>query len=102
MRRPYADRAGWMGRLNYPPDTLRAILAEALAARGITPAHRQLHLHMVGDSTIRLALRLMQDGGFRHVPIVDEGKVVGVVSKGDFRGVEQDRLDEESGIWERI
>jgi hypothetical protein len=61
MRRPYADRAGWMGRLNYPPDTLRAILAEALAARGITPAHRQLHLHMVGDSTIRLALRLMQE-----------------------------------------
>ena len=28
--------------------------------------------------------------------------VVGVVSKGDFRGVEQDRLDEETGIWERI
>ena len=48
------------------------------------------------------ALRLMQDGGFRHIPVVDEGKVVGVVSKGDFRGVEQDRLDEETGIWERI
>jgi CBS domain-containing protein len=48
------------------------------------------------------ALRLMRDGGFRHVPIVDGRKVVGVVSKGDFRGVEQDRLDEESGIWERI
>lgn len=48
------------------------------------------------------ALRLMQDGGYRHLPIVDGGKVVGVVSKGDFRGVEQDRLDEETGIWERI
>lgn len=48
------------------------------------------------------ALRLMQDGGFRHVPVVDNGKVVGVVSKGDFRGTEQDRLDEETGIWERI
>jgi len=48
------------------------------------------------------ALRLMQDGGFRHVPVVDNGKVVGVVSKGDFRGIEQDRLDEETGIWERI
>jgi CBS domain-containing protein len=48
------------------------------------------------------ALRLMQDGGFRHIPIVENGKVVGVVSKGDFRGVEQDRLDEETGIWERI
>ena len=48
------------------------------------------------------ALRLMQDGGFRHVPIIDQGKVVGIVSKGDFRGVEQDRLDEETGFWERI
>ena len=48
------------------------------------------------------ALRLMQDGGYRHIPVIDNGKVVGVVSKGDFRGVEQDRLDEETGIWERI
>jgi len=48
------------------------------------------------------ALRLMQDGGFRHIPVVDGGKVVGIVSKGDFRGSEQDRLDEETGIWERI
>ena len=48
------------------------------------------------------ALRLMQDGGFRHVPVVDHGRVIGVVSKGDFRGIEQDRLDEETGIWERI
>jgi len=48
------------------------------------------------------ALRLMRDGGFRHVPVVHEGVVVGVVSRGDFRGLEQDRLDEETGIWERL
>lgn len=48
------------------------------------------------------ALRLMQCGGYRHLPVVENGKVVGIVSKGDFRGVEQDRLDEETGIWERI
>jgi len=48
------------------------------------------------------ALRLMRDGGFRHVPVVHEGLVVGIVSRGDFRGLEQDRLDEETGIWERI
>ena len=48
------------------------------------------------------ALRLMHDGGFRHVPVVREGVVVGVVSRGDFRGLEQDRLDEETGLWERI
>jgi CBS domain-containing protein len=48
------------------------------------------------------ALRLMRDGGFRHVPVVDSGVVVGVVSRGDFRGLEQDRMEEETEIWERI
>ena len=48
------------------------------------------------------ALRLMQDGGYRHLPVVEHGKVVGVVSRGDFRGLEQARLDEETGLWERI
>ena len=48
------------------------------------------------------ALRLMRDGGFRHVPVVENGVLVGVVSGGDFRGLEQDRLDEETGLWERI
>ena len=48
------------------------------------------------------ALRLMWDGGFRHVPIVHEGKILGVVSKGDFKGDEQDRLEAERELWERI
>jgi len=48
------------------------------------------------------ALRLMQDARCRHLPIVLAGEVVGVVSHGDFRGIEQDRLDEETGLWERI
>ena len=48
------------------------------------------------------ALRQMQDGRYRHVPIVDQGKVVGIVSRFDFSGLELDRLDEETGLWERI
>ena len=57
----------------------------------LPPGHTAIH-----------ALRLMRDGGFRHVPVVDEGVVIGIVSRGDFRGLEQDRLDEETGIWERM
>jgi CBS domain-containing protein len=53
-------------------------------------------------STAIEALRLMHDGGFRHMPVVADGVVVGIVSRGDFRGLELDRLDEETGIWERI
>jgi CBS domain-containing protein len=48
------------------------------------------------------ALRLMEDGHYRHLPIVDDGKVVGIVSRFDFSGIELDRLDEETGLWERL
>jgi CBS domain-containing protein len=54
-----------------------------------------------GTSAIE-ALRLMEDGRFRHLPIVDNGRVVGIVSRFDFSGMELDRLDEETGLWERI
>jgi CBS domain-containing protein len=57
----------------------------------LPPRHTAIH-----------ALRLMRDGGFRHVPVVEDGALVGIVSRGDFRGLEQDRLDEETGIWERM
>ena len=56
--------------------------------------------HLPPRHTAIDALRLMRDGGFRHVPVVHEGLVIGVVSRGDFRGLEQDRLDVETGIWE--
>lgn len=48
------------------------------------------------------ALRAMQDRGCRHLPVVDGDRVVGVVSRGDFKGLELDRLDEETGLWERL
>lgn len=57
---------------------------------------------MTPSHTAIEALRLMQDARCRHLPIVHEGKVVGIVSRGDFRGLELDRLDEETGLWERM
>jgi CBS domain-containing protein len=47
-----------------------------------------------------VALRMMQDGGYRHLPIVDDGRIIGIVSRGDFSGLERARLDEETGFWE--
>jgi CBS domain-containing protein len=46
------------------------------------------------------ALRMMEDGGYRHLPVMEDEKIVGIVSHGDFTGLEQARLDEETGFWE--
>jgi len=48
------------------------------------------------------ALRTMSDGSFRHLPVVENGRIWGIVSRGDFKGVEIDQLDEEDHLWECI
>lgn len=54
-RTPYPNRPGYYGRLDFPVDTVRAVLARALR-----PGAAQLHLHVVGDSTAALVLDLME------------------------------------------
>lgn len=85
-------------------DAVRRVLAE-----GKDAAHTKLSEVMTADPqtlspgcSVIEALRMMQDGGFRHVPVVADGKIVGVVSRGDVKGLEQDRIEEETGLWERI
>lgn len=41
-------------------------------------------------------LRPMQDGGFRHAPVVDRGRVAGMAQWGDFRTSEHGQLDNET------
>jgi CBS domain-containing protein len=48
------------------------------------------------------ALRAMNDGGFRHLPVAKDGAIDGVVSRSDFTGIEIDRLDEEEHLKEVI
>lgn len=83
--------------------------AVRLLADGRSPAHTHLLAvmtrkvdHLPPEHGAMDALRLMQDGGFRHVPVVRHGRPVGMVSHGDFRHFEHARLDDETGIWERL
>lgn len=57
MSKPYAIRyrMAWYGRLNFPLDTIRRILTEALVS------DRQLMMHCVGDSTTKVVLSLMKE-----------------------------------------
>jgi CBS domain-containing protein len=54
------------------------------------------------ETTAIDALRRMHDGGFRHLPIVKDGKPIAIVSRRDFFGVEKARIDEEDEIWAHI
>ena len=39
------------------------------------------------------ALLLMRDGGFRHLPVVEDGQVKGIISMRDFIGAEFQEVD---------
>ena len=85
-------------------DAVHRVLAEGMSAARTKLAAvmtRDPDTMPPGKSAIE-ALRLMEYGRYRHVPIVNDGKVVGSVSRFDFSGIELDRLDEETGLWERI
>lgn len=96
------DEAGRLVGLFTGRDAVARVLAEA-----IDPVTTPLRLVMtprpetIGPAATPIeALRLMQDGGYRHLPIVEGGRIVGIVSMGDFSGLERARLDEETGFWE--
>jgi predicted amidohydrolase YtcJ len=55
MTKPYPDKKDWYGRLNFPIDTIKQILREALDSK------TQLCMHMVGDSTTKVILKLMKE-----------------------------------------
>ncbi len=57
---------------------------------------------MPPSGTAMEALRLMQDGGFDHVPVVEGGRAVGLVSHGHFLGIEQTRLEDETRTFETL
>lgn len=80
-----------------------------VVAQGKDPDKTTVHEVMtpdpdtVGPDTKAIeALRLMHDGSYRHLPVVDGGRVLGVVSRRDFFGVEKARIDDETALWEHI
>jgi CBS domain-containing protein len=80
------------------------ILAEGHHAPAMTLAEAMTpDPHTIApDQTSMDALREMNDRGFRHLPVVDNGVIVGIVSRGDFKGAELERLGDETSLWERI
>ncbi len=48
------------------------------------------------------ALHLMHDGGFRHVPVIEGGRVRALVLRSDFRALERAQIEVEDEIFATI
>ena len=83
-------------------DAVRLLANAKDAAESLEQAMKPNPVTITPDSHAIDALRAMSDGGFRHLPVVENGRIYGVVSRGDFTGIEIDRLDEEAHLSECI
>jgi CBS domain-containing protein len=54
------------------------------------------------DATAMEALRLMWDCGFRHLPVTDKGRAIGLVRRRDFKSEDLNRLEDERYYWEHM
>ena len=79
-------------------DTQRRNVETAIA-NGIAPLARRHELVITHGNGPQIGLLALQAAAY---PVVEGSKVVGIVSHFDFEGLELDRLDEETGLWERI
>lgn len=85
-------------------DALYRVLAKGLDAETTTLGQvMTTRVSTIAPKAMAIeALRMMHDGGFRHVPIVADGVVLGVVSRSDFKGEERTRLEEETSMFEAV
>ena len=78
-------------------DRLLGIFTERDTVRALSQAHDAAHHEIISWMThdpktvapstdTEDALRVMLDNGFRHLPVVESGKVVGMVSMRDLAG----------------
>jgi CBS domain-containing protein len=77
-------------------DALQGIISERDYARKVILKNRSSHDTPVGDimtknpvtvsmeATVHHCMEMMTEGRFRHLPVVDKGRVVGMLSIGDL------------------
>ena len=99
-----ADAAGRLLGIFTGRDAVRRVLAEGRDADRATLAEVMTRdpATVPPRAAAMEALRLMQDGGFDHVPVVEGGRAVGLVAHGHFLGIERTRLEDETRTFETL
>jgi CBS domain-containing protein len=84
-------------------------LIQRVVAAGLDPKTTRLSRVMTknpdtacpGDCAID-ALSRMHRRRYRHLPVLDHGKLVGILSRRDFLAYEVDEIDHQERIWEKL
>ncbi len=54
------------------------------------------------NATALDALQRMNDNGYRHLPILSDGRLVGIVSRRDFFGEETAIVEHQTRLWQKL
>lgn len=78
-------------------DALARVLAAGLDADAVKLSEVMTRdpRTIAADRPLNHALHMMFEGGFRHIPVVDGGRVIGVVSARDALGPEMTQFEKE-------
>jgi CBS domain-containing protein len=85
-------------------DIVRRVVAERRDPDKVTLAEVMTHhpdTIPATDQALR-GLQMMEDGCYRHLPVTNHGRLVGLISRTDFLGEEKTELESERNYWERI
>jgi len=85
-------------------DMVRRVVAERRDPDNVTLAEVMTpHPDTISPTDAALTgLRMMEDGGYRHLPVIHNGRVVGLISRVDFIGEEKTELESERHYWDTI
>ena len=85
-------------------DVVRRVVAEGRDPERVTVAEVMTpHPDSIPATDLALTgLQMMEDGGYRHLPVIHDGHVVGLISRVDFAGMEKTELEAERRCWERL
>jgi CBS domain-containing protein len=84
-------------------------LIDRVVAKGLNPSDTELRAVMTANpvtlspgSLAIDALRMMHESGFRHLPICEGERLLGIVSRRDFMADEEEEIEREDRLWEKL
>lgn len=84
-------------------------LIDRVVAKSLNPSDTELRAVMTANpvtlspgSLAIDALRMMHESGFRHLPICEGERFLGIVSRRDFMADEEEEIEREDRLWEKL